>query len=315
MTERVYKGKNCVDFPDKYVSIDVETTDLIPEFGKIIEVSAISVQNETVVDRYESLVNPFANEVFIPTDIEKLTGITEEMISNAPKLDVVMPQFHDFIGNNIVIGFNVNFDINFIYDSLLSLNRKFENDFIDVMRISRKLFPEMKHHRLKDMKEKLNVISQHSHRAGADAQATLECFQRMKDIVSNSCGIPAFIDSFKRTSERHINYKEILKNITPINNEIDDTNPLFEKTVVFTGALSSMERKNAFQIVANLGGTPANSLTQKTNFLVVGNEEFSTSVKNGETNKMKKAKQYKEKGLDIEVISENAFLDIVSTYL
>ena len=73
-----------------------------------------------------------------------------------------------------------------------------------------------------------------------------------------------------------------------------------------------MTRKEAFQEVVNQGGIPSDSLTKKTNFLVVGNKEFAKSVKDGKTSKMKKAESYRLKGEDIAVISEGSFFDMFS---
>ena len=102
--------------------------------------------------------------------------------------------------------------------------------------------------------------------------------------------------------------------ITATVDEIDDTNPIYGKTVVFTGALSSMGRKEALQIVANLGGIPADSITAKTNYLVIGAADFVKSVKDGKTTKMKKAEALRLKGADIATISETAFFDLIADY-
>lgn len=72
-----------------------------------------------------------------------------------------------------------------------------------------------------------------------------------------------------------------------------------------------MTRKDAMQIVVNLGGNIANSITKKTNFLVIGSEEFASTVKDGKTNKMKKAEEYILKGTDISIVSENTFFDLI----
>src|SRR5699024_10886253 len=100
---------------------------------------AIKVKNNKIVSKFNSLVKP-QNE--IDDYITELTGITNEMVKDAPTIEEILPDFMDYIGNDILIGHNVNFDINFIYDNLY--RNKFNvltNDFIDTMRISRKLLP------------------------------------------------------------------------------------------------------------------------------------------------------------------------------
>ena len=119
----------------------------------------------------------------------------------------------------------------------------------------------------------------------------------------------SFIDSFV------YHYKNDLNSLTATTDNIDPTNPLYGKVVVFTGALSCMSRKDAFQMVLNLGGIPKDSFNAKTNFLVIGNTDFAKSVKDGKSNKMKKAEALIQKGGDVSIISEAAFFDMIEDYL
>ena len=72
-----------------------------------------------------------------------------------------------------------------------------------------------------------------------------------------------------------------------------------------------MSRRDAYQLVLNLGGIPEDTITKKTDFLVVGNTDFAASIKNGKTNKMKKADMYRAKGQDILTLSENTFFQML----
>ena len=111
---REFKGKSIIDFPSKYVVLDIETTGLDPSYNKIIELSAIRVVNNAEVDSFSSLVKPIN-----PIDdfITGLTGITNDMVLEAPSIEDVLPQFCEFVGGNVIVGHNVNFDI--LYDNLL----------------------------------------------------------------------------------------------------------------------------------------------------------------------------------------------------
>ena len=93
---------------------------------------------------------------------------------------------------------------------------------------------------------------------------------------------------------------------------VDPSNPLFGKVCVFTGTLEKMVRKDAMQLVANLGGINADNVTKKTNYLVLGNNDYCSSIKDGKSSKQKKAEKLKLSGQDIEIIPENVFYDIVS---
>ena len=320
---REHKGKSIIDLPSEYVVIDTETTGLDFEFCDIIEVSAMRYIDGQCVGAYSSLVKPelfhrYSPETgewvpyYVGSFITELTGITNEMLAAAPDPASVMPELRSFIGDTVLIGHNVNFDINFLYDAFEKhCGEGLQNDFIDTMRIARKVFPDLAHHRLSDVAATCNVLQTEAHRAEADCIITAQCFETMKDKILAD----GTLEDFKRRfNTKRANYQASLANITATVDEIDDTNPIYGKTVVFTGALSSMGRKEALQIVANLGGIPADSITAKTNYLVIGAADFAKSVKDGKTTKMKKAEALRLKGADIATISETAFFDLIADY-
>lgn len=137
---RTEKGNSLIEFTDTYVVLDFETTGLDPLYDRIIEVGALRVENGRIVNQFNTLVNPgFEISAFI-TD---LTGITNEMLSTAPMLVDVLPSLIDFIGSTVILGHNVNFDINFLYTACEQLLKQpFTNDFIDTMRLSRRIFKQ-----------------------------------------------------------------------------------------------------------------------------------------------------------------------------
>ena len=108
------KGESLIDFPSDYTIVDIETTGLSPQQCEIIEISALKIRNDKIKAKFSTLVKP---EGLIGRFITKLTGITNLMVENAPKIDKVLPKFLEFAGNDCIIGHNVNFDINFIYDN------------------------------------------------------------------------------------------------------------------------------------------------------------------------------------------------------
>lgn len=138
---RVGKGENRVAFPQDYIVLDLETTGLSSDHDEIIEVSALKVHCGKIIDRYETLIHPFQE---IPSFISDLTGITNDMVLNAPYFSDILSELIDFIGSLYIVGHNVNFDINFLYDSLMNAaGVPLMNDYIDTLRISRKLYPNM----------------------------------------------------------------------------------------------------------------------------------------------------------------------------
>ena len=276
MPYRKHKGKNIVDFKDDYVVLDLETTGLSPEHDKIIEIGILKISNGRIVDQFQSLINPNRK---IDNFIIQLTGITNEMLLTAPSIDTIFPLVNNFIDNNIIIGHNVNFDIDFLYDAYADvLLEPLENDFIDTMRISRKLYPELPHHRLIDLVEYLKIEDGEHHRALSDCNYTYNCYSKMKNDVINKYGS---IDDFKSlfsTTHRYPKYAD-LRTIVTSKTEFNESHPLFKKVCVFTGTLEKYSREEAAQVVVNLGGVCENNVTKRTNYLVLGNNDYSKGNK------------------------------------
>ena len=200
------------------------------------------------------------------------------------------------------------FDINFLYDSFKKiLDIPFSNDFIDTMRLSRKAFPEMNHHRLTDMVTVLNIPQNNFHRALSDCYSTLACYEGIFNYVNKTDNIDDFINSFRKKSNKSTD----LHTITTENTEFDETHPLFGKRCVFTGTLEKMKRADAAQIVVDLGGFCDNGVTKKTNYLILGNNDYCKTIKDGKSSKQKKAEEYKLCGIDIDIIPENVFYDMI----
>lgn len=299
---REYKGENLVELPSNFTVIDLETTGLYPEWDEIIEVAAIKCRNYNVVDVYSALVKP---EDPIDDFISELTGITNDMLENAKDISAVLPGFIKFIGDDIVIAHNANFDINFLYDKRKeNFGEPFSNNFVDTMRISRLLHRGEKHHRLKDLCARYEIVRDEEHRALSDCYACLECYCRIRnEIKSNYSSIDEI-----RPVHKHLRASEI----TPTEFKQDELNPLYGKVCVFTGTLERMLRKEAMQIVVNIGGIVADSVTKKTNFLILGNSDYCSSIKDGKSTKQKKAEKLKLAGHDIEIIPESVFYSMIT---
>ena len=306
---REHKGKSIIDFPNNYTVIDIETTGFDPTYDSIIELSAIKYINFEEIESYRQLVNP---ESTLDSFITALTGLSSATLSKQPCLNDVLPDFLDFIGNSILIGQNVNFDINFLYDSSMRiLNKPICNDFIDTMRISRRLHPDLKHHRLDDLIELYQLEDRDEHRAYNDCVLTNLVFISQRNEALEKYGnIQDFQSQFKKgvhsTNTLHASDIQADSDL-----EFDETHPLFNKLCVFTGTLQQMPRKEAMQHVVNLGGLVGDSVTKKTNYLILGNNDYCKTIKDGKSSKQKKAEELKLKGNDIEIISENVFYDML----
>lgn len=306
-TGREQKGNSLLTFPDDFTIIDLETTGLDPTFDEIIEVGAIRVRNGNVTDTFSSLVKP---EKEVDAFITEITGITNEMLADAPSISEIFPDFLSFVSNDIIVGHNVNFDINFVYDTNSKLyNQYFSNSFTDTLRLSRRLLPELEHHRLKDLINHFEIDIERQHRSLDDCKATLECYNKLKSLaVEKYDTLDNFYIENKSKCKKRLDLSQIKTAVT----EFDEDNPFFKKVCVFTGVLEKMKRSDAAQLVVDLGGICGNSVTKKTNYLILGNNDYCPTIRDGKSTKQKKAEELKLKGNDIEIISENTFYDMLN---
>lgn len=302
LSDRSGKGKGLVCNLCNFTVIDLETTGLDPKYDDIIEVGAVRYRNGEAVAEFSSLVNPGYK---IDEFISELTGITNEMLIVAPSIKEILPKYLEFIGTDVVVGHNVNFDINFIYDNAMQINGAvFSNDYLDTMRLSRRLFPEHRHHRLKQLVSRFQLNTKPTHRATSDCKATAECLFYMYEYIDAN-GIE--YNSLLPRRSKNIRATDVVADSSI---EFDKDHPLFEKKCVFTGVLEKMLRKEAMQLVVNIGGSCGDRVTQDTNYLILGNNDYCKSIKGGKSSKHKKAEQYKLEGYDIEIISEDIFYDM-----
>ncbi len=300
------KGCSILGFPSDYICIDLETTGFEPQFDEIIEMSAIKVNCSGEVSIFSQLVKPTEE---LDEYIQNLTGISNEMLANAPTIEEVMPKFIDFVGEAILIGHNTSFDIRFIYDNYFKLTKKpFKNDYVDTLRLSRILCPDLKHHRLKDLVKLFDLQVNGEHRALFDCEATIMIFEKLRELAIKQYGS---VENFENSITTRKSRKKVdLSTLSPNSEDIDVTNPFYDKYVVFTGTLEKYQREQASQIIVNLGGHAQNDITKKTDFLIIGSyENVSEEYK---SSKQKKAESYILKGQDLKIISEGNFYDMLS---
>ncbi len=315
-TTREGKGNSIIAIPSDYCVIDIETTGLSPQWDSIIEIGAIRYINGEEKERFQTFVRPEEeyDGIYIDKFIEDLTGITNEMLKIAPDTGSAIKAFDDFLKDDIIIGYNVSFDVNFLFDAFLKwLNKPLKNDFIDIMRFSRKLYPDMPHHRLCDMVEQFDIKQENAHRALSDVEATNECYRCMTEEAVKKYGDEeSFLKQFKRRSDGSMSHAGVkAKDIQGDESKIDTDSPLYGKHCVFTGKLERFTRKEAMQLVADLGGINEDGVNKKTNFLILGNNDYCPSIKDGKSTKHKKAEKLKLEGQDIDIVTEDVFYDMI----
>lgn len=304
------KGKSLNEFPKNFCVLDLETTGLDSQIDEIIEIGILKVIDCKVVDIYHSLIKPesaYINDngekYYVDDFIENLTGITNEMLKGAPLLKDIYQDIEIFIGDDPIVGHNVNFDINFLYDFVEeNYQMEFKNDYWDLMKLSRRILKDLKHHRLKDLAKFFNY-NYVPHRSIDDCKATYEIMQLLKFYAEDNN-----IDYLTLKEHKGLN----LKNIQCTVKEIDVNNYFYGKNICFTGKLEHFERKDAAQICVNLGAICQNSVTKKTDILVLGNFDYNVTVKD-KSSKLKKAEKLILDGQDLLIMNENSFLDVINS--
>ena len=152
-----------------YVVFDIETTGLSVMNNKITEIAGVKMQGGQIIEQFSSFVNPHES---IPYHITQLTHITDEMVKDAPDLEIVLPQFLDFIGDSILVAHNARFDMGFIQANCKRQGLpECSNSVIDTLEMARFLYPTLKNHRLNTLADKFKVQLDNHHRAIADAEA------------------------------------------------------------------------------------------------------------------------------------------------
>lgn len=176
-----------------YAIVDIETTGSSAAHGKITEIAILIHDGKRIVDEFQTLLNP---ESFIPSNITALTGISNEMIAEAPRFFEVAKEIHQILEGNIFVAHNVNFDYSFIKKEFQDLGGSFHLPKLCTVRLSRKVFPGLKSYSLGRLCDHFNIANEARHRAMGDARATAEL---MDLILENESGEVDFF--LKKTSK------------------------------------------------------------------------------------------------------------------
>ncbi len=156
-----------------FVVFDLETTGFSAAKDKIIEIGAVKVSGGEIRERFSTFVNP---QVPIPFKIEKLTGITDEMVMGAPTVETVLPEFLSFCEGCILVAHNAAFDTGFIRENCHAQGLDYDFTSVDTMVLARILLDHLKNYKLDTVVEAVGCRLKNHHRAVDDAEATAEVF-------------------------------------------------------------------------------------------------------------------------------------------
>ena len=154
------------DFSSEYVAFDLETTGLSSRQDRIIEIGAVIMKNGKEIDRFQTFVDP---EQHLEPRIVELTGITDDMLKGAPKIEEVLPKFLEFVGDRILVAHNADFDTGFIRAQCAKLNLPYTYTSADTLILAQNLMPNLTKFKLDIVANALSLPEFNHHRAADDA--------------------------------------------------------------------------------------------------------------------------------------------------
>ncbi len=175
-----------------YVCVDVETTGLNSKEEKLIEIGAVKILDGQVTGRFHSFLYPGRS---LEPRIVALTGITDEMLKDAPGPDLVMAKFKEFCEELPLLGHNLSFDYAFLKRAMVNAKFSFDKNGLDTLRISRKYLPELESRSLEFLCKHFE-IKHTAHRALGDAEATSILYEKLCQLFyekANKEGCKVFV--------------------------------------------------------------------------------------------------------------------------
>lgn len=299
-----------------FTTIDFETADSSRESPCEV---GLSVVRDGVVQEVKSwLIKPACYPHFNPFNVN-IHGISPDEVRNAPTFPELWEELRPLVEGQFLIAHNAAFDMSVLRKTLEFYGHAFpELQYSCSYIFSKKVWEGLPSYGLKSLCRLHNIPLNH-HRAGADSEATahlsLKAFKHagvlsLEDFPTKlRTTVGRLYDGGYSPSTTKREYSKSAQ--PPIVGDPAKANPesiFYGRTVVFTGKLSSMPRKEASQFIADIGGNIGNGVTQATDFLVIGQQDYRVVGEDGMSSKQKKAVKMIEQGAELEIMSEEEFL-------
>jgi len=178
-TKRTREYQDLLGKHREFVVFDLETTGLSTKNGdRIIEIGAVRILDDEVVDDYSELINPHRP---LPREIVNITHINDSMLRGQPGFERILPQFCDFIDDLPLVAHNASFDIRFLSHYAQAVDRPLRNSHIDTIPLLKDLYPNLTNYKLDTIHQLFGFDDFEHHRALADAQVTAKIFIKIQE--------------------------------------------------------------------------------------------------------------------------------------
>lgn len=316
-------GDKCMKTMN-FVALDVETA--TAKRSSVCQLSLVFVNDGQIDEKRTWLIQPPENKYSAFNS--SLHGIDAETTANAPTFPEVWPEIKQFLDGQTVVAHFTGFDMYALRDALDLYELEYPQfEFFCSMRLSKEIIRKLPNHTLPIVYSWcFGEQLENHHNATSDAEACAKIMCKLFElaeadsfesiagkyrIVKGVFGEGMFVPAKKRRD--YSNRVDVMERIvTPSGEEFDENNYFFGKTVCFTGKLSYATRVELLQKIADVGGTPVNSVTKKTDVLVVGQQDYRVVGDDGMSSKQEKAMKMIEDGHPIEVLSESDFLQLIN---
>ena len=171
---------NDESLSQEFVVFDLETTGFSNINDKITEIGAVKIRDFKIVDRFSELVNP---EKDISYRVQELTGITNEMVKDKPTIEEILPKFMEFVGNDVLVAHNADFDTGFIMQKCKEQGLEYKNKKVDTLMLARIMLPNLKRYKLDKVAKEVGVQLLNHHRAVDDAEATANIYIKFLEML------------------------------------------------------------------------------------------------------------------------------------
>lgn len=300
-----------------FVAIDLETAVMV-ERSSICEIGIAVVRDSQIVETKSWLVRPEGNR-YCAMNVA-IHHITPDMTENRPSFPEVWKEVEPYLSGQIVVAHNTAFDMYALRDALDKYRLPYPTfSYYCSFRVARYVYRTYSYS-LPIICAEFGIPLDEHHRAGGDAEACVKVFIKSLDLAgvdkvddlqekfAFKCG--QFAEGMFRPQLAKDKPKKKIDagDIVGDPSQIDEGSYFYGKAVCFTGAFQYGTRRELLQRIVDIGGYPMTSVTKETDILVVGQQDYRVVGDSGMSSKQKKAMAMREKGMDIEIMSEVDFL-------